>query len=246
MRGLADAGSHAQAEPSGSGTRPHPNPLPGGEGTGHALVLLLPVAMIALLAIANLDVPIARFFRDSGLAEPIDRMKFLRWPGYYWFTAVSALFFFLHPQTWRAVGMVMLAGVPAALNFLLKWTAGRSRPFRFAEAYDWHPFRNGFPGLIKQENLSMASGDVTLAFAWATAMTLGVPRLRVLWYGLACVVAFQRVGSTDHYLTDAIVGAVLGVVTVRLLFRILSRIVPPARDGQGTGLTKGHERSSSP
>ncbi|MBC7784450.1 MAG: glycosyltransferase [Burkholderiales bacterium] len=206
------------------------------------LVLALPVAIVFVIGLMALDVPVAEFFRDTGLAGPIDRATFLRWPGEYRLTVVCALLLWIfHAQSWRSAGFMLLTGLAGFLNGVLKWVSGRSRPFKWGEAWEWDFFRNGYDGLFSPRDLSFASGHTTQAFAWAAGMTIAYPRFRTLFYTLATLTAFQRVGSTDHYLTDAVAAAVIGVVTVRLLFRILSKVVPPAREAPVTDDGQNYE-----
>jgi membrane-associated phospholipid phosphatase len=188
------------------------------------------------------DLPIAEFCRDSGLAEWIDRgfwAKLFRFPGEYVLTLTSALALLIfHRLHWRAAGLVVLSGVPGAINGLLKWVAGRSRPFKWGQPWEWDFFRDGWHGLTHQKDLGFASGHTTQAFAWATAMAICMPSLRWFFYAWATLCGLQRMASTDHYLTDVLVGAALGTVTVRLLFRILSRLVPPPTDGRAAEMSE--------
>lgn len=205
-------------------------------------VLAIPLVWIGVWTVMALDAPLAHFARESGISAFLDNYqhsvvgwyigRVMRQPGEWWLTVVSAgLLTIFHKQTWRAGGMMLLAFAPGAINGVLKWVTGRNRPFTGREAWDWDLFHNGSAGLFHQTNLGFASGHTTLAFAWATAMTLGLPRLRWVFYAVASLCGLQRMLSADHYLTDVLVGAALGIVTVRLMFRILSQIVPPAREG---------------
>jgi len=202
----------------------------------HAFIYFaLIVSLLYLLA--PYDAPVARYFKNSPISQEVDTgwLKwFLREPGEYTlavFTAVLLLFF--HKQTWRAAGMMMLSGVAGAINGVIKWGVGRARPYKsfFGDGKPWHldPFHGGVQGFFHQVNLSFTSGHTTQAFAWAELTAIAVPALRLPVYAWATATAFQRVASTDHYLTDAVAGAWLGVVTVRVTFRILSAVVPPAR-----------------
>lgn len=205
-------------------------------------VLAIPLVLLGVLVLMNLDVPVATFCRDTRVGDTTLALwirsgwlrTFMRLPGEYGLTLVCAMVLLIfHAQSWRAAGLLLLAGLAGAINSLVKWVAGRSRPFKWAGAWDWDFFHKGWGGLINAENLGFASGHATQAFAWATAMAIALPRWRWLFYGWATLTGIQRVVSTDHYLTDVVAGAVIGVVTVRLLFRILSRVVPLARERPG-------------
>lgn len=206
------------------------------------LVLAIPMLVVGTLMLMTLDHRLSHAFREYGVATWIDNAdhstvgwivgQVLRVPGEGWPTiACAAILLIFHKQTWRAGGLVMLAFVPGAINGILKWVAGRQRPFTGQEPWDWDCFRGGLSGLFHQKNLSFASGHTTMAFAWATAMAILFPRFRAGFFLLATLCGLQRILSNDHYLTDVVVGAALGVVTVKVLFRILSRVVAPAREG---------------
>ncbi len=207
---------------------------------------------LCVLVMMALDHRLAHEFREYGVAAWIDDWdvsvvgwyvgRIMRQPGEWWAPVLcGVLLTIFHKQTWRAGGFVLLAFLPGAINGLLKWVAGRQRPFTGQEPWDWEFFRGGLAGLFEQRNLCFASGHATLAFAWAAAMAIALPRYRVVFHVIAVICGLQRVVSNDHYLTDVVAGAVLGIVTVKVLFRILSRIVAPAREGpaEGMGRTRG-------
>ncbi|GIW76237.1 MAG: hypothetical protein KatS3mg104_1300 [Phycisphaerae bacterium] len=215
-------------------------------------VLLLPLGMLLVLGVMSLDIPLAHLVHYHGVRYWIDDYQFspvgwyvgrlMRQPGEWWPTVLCAAFLlFVHPQTWRAGGFMLLAFFPGAINGVLKWVAGRHRPYTGREAWDWNFFQDGWWGLFHQKNLSFASGHATLAFAWATAMSIAYPRFRVIFFSLAGLCGLQRVLSADHYLTDVFAAAVLGIVTVKLMFRILSRVVPAGQDGPGNVTTNVSE-----
>jgi dolichol-phosphate mannosyltransferase len=209
-------------------------------------VLVLPVIVLAILGVLALDRPLAELWRDTGVGPVVDRLKVFRWCGEYWVTAIcAAVLLFFHAQTWRAAGFLMLCGIAGLLNGTLKWVAGRPRPFTWGDVFDFDLFRDGLHGMFNQKNLSFASGHTTQAFAWATAMAIALPRFRWIFFTLATVVAAQRTVSNDHWLSDVVAGAVIGVVTVRVLFRILSQIIPPANAARGTQTTPCHPNRSA-
>lgn len=226
-------------------------------------VLLLPMSLLLILGVMSLDMPLAHFFHYHEVRHWIDDYQYspfgwyvgrlMRQPGEWWPTVLCAIFLmFFHSQGWRAGGFMLLAFVPGAINGVLKWVAGRHRPYTGREAWDWNFFQDGWWGLFHQKNLSFASGHATLAFAWAAAMSIAYPRFRVIFFSIAALCGLQRVISADHYLTDVLAAAVLGIVTVKLMFRILSRVVLEAKDGPvnvttnvSESGTRNDDRSSS-
>jgi undecaprenyl-diphosphatase len=70
---------------------------------------------------------------------------------------------------------------------------------------------------------SFPSGHATTSFACATVLAHYVPRLRVLFFFLAALIALSRVYNGMHYPTDVIAGAVLGVLIALLLLAAVRR-----------------------
>lgn len=160
--------------------------------------------------------------RDTLLHSTLDVVKF---PGTYWAVVVAAIVVALvHPKRLMAAGFVMSAAVPGVLSNVLKWMVGRTRPFKLApdvpqpEPFYFEPLRGGIAGLFRQTNLAFPSGHTTVAFAAAVALAILFPRQRVLFYGVATLVAMDRVLENAHYLTDTIAAAGLSVLLMRLIW----------------------------
>jgi membrane-associated phospholipid phosphatase len=116
-------------------------------------------------------------------------------------------------------GFIFLGvGAPGLISALLKRSIGRGRPETWTEAaplafqpfnwtaYDWQ----GFP-----------SGHSTTSFALAMVVAFLWPRAFWVAMVLAATVALSRVVIGEHYPTDIVAGAVLGVMgayAVRALF----------------------------
>ncbi|MFL5953653.1 MAG: phosphatase PAP2 family protein [Gaiellaceae bacterium] len=76
---------------------------------------------------------------------------------------------------------------------------------------------------------SFPSGHAATSFACATVLAHYVPRLRVVFFVLAALIAFSRVYNGMHYPSDVLAGSILGVLTALLLLaavRLRSRRAP--------------------
>jgi undecaprenyl-diphosphatase len=103
-----------------------------------------------------------------------------------------------------------LAVESVLINGVVKSGFRRSRPERVE-----HAIRR----LRRPRSSSFPSGHATSGFMAASLLTAGRPRQRLLWYGLAAVVASSRVHVRIHHPTDVAAGAVVGLVLGRVARR---------------------------
>ncbi len=131
---------------------------------------------------------------------------------------------------------VALSGI--AVN-VLKVIFGRYRPSRFFDDGDY-----GFAFFELASNArSFPSGHSTTVFAAAMALALLMPRLRIVWFTLAATLAFTRVVTGAHYLSDVIAGAWMGTVSALLLAVYL---FPPPSAGPSDQDAKRSRNESRP
>jgi hypothetical protein len=104
---------------------------------------------------------------------------------------------------WEIAESFAIAG---AGTQIVKHLVGRSRPYQ-----NEGPFHFVGPG-FKNANQSFPSGDVTVAFSFASVLaaeTHTVPTT-VLFYGLGALTAFQRLNKNMHWFSDTVAGAAWG------------------------------------
>ncbi|MEW6026640.1 MAG: phosphatase PAP2 family protein [Planctomycetota bacterium] len=92
----------------------------------------------------------------------------------------------------------------------MKGTTKRVRPHSTDDPFEFHFFdkhRN------EVGSSAFPSGDVTTAFTWAAVVSESTdsPTIDVVSYGLAGLVAMQRVYYNAHWTSDVFVGAVVGI-----------------------------------
>lgn len=110
--------------------------------------------------------------------------------------------------------LVPTLGSTLVVHFL-KWSVGRARPFVGLGSSNFSPWLGG------GDHASFPSGHTQAAFAIATIWVLFWPQLR--WVGLlwAPVVAFERMLSDKHYLSDVIAGAAVGTLSTLIAVQLL-------------------------
>jgi membrane-associated phospholipid phosphatase len=106
---------------------------------------------------------------------------------------------------------VLLAiSVPLAVGELVKWTAGRGRPFvgGHANAFNFIPF------VGTEAHASFPSAHSITAFALAFAVAAVWPRWRGLMIAYALLIAFTRLVLLAHHPSDVVAGATIGIIGV--------------------------------
>ncbi len=114
---------------------------------------------------------------------------------------------------------VAIAGSGLFVDFL-KGVVGRTRPKLWFEAgeYGFAPFT-----FAAHDFNSMPSGHSNTALAFATALGFFFPRLRPYLFIGATVAASSRVIIGAHYLSDVLVGGLIGVLTTLWLRQYVTR-----------------------
>ena len=154
-------------------------------------------------------------------------------------------------QRLRAIGlrlqfMLLAVSVPLAVGELVKWTAGRGRPFvgGQANAFNFTPF------VGTEAHASFPSAHAITAFALALAVAAIWPRLRGLMIAYALLIAFTRLLLLAHHPSDVVAGAtigIIGVLGVRYWFAVRGLgfaignggVISPAAKGPLKGVAAG-------
>jgi membrane-associated phospholipid phosphatase len=122
------------------------------------------------------------------------------------------------PGRWRRWAMDVLiiseaTAISGGLSYIVKYAASRQRPFVHYEVINGVTYQTN-----ADDNASFFSGHTTFAFAVATAggtvASLRHYRLApLIWavgMGLATLSGYLRIAADKHYLSDVIVGGVVG------------------------------------
>jgi membrane-associated phospholipid phosphatase len=151
--------------------------------------------------------------------------RMLRSVGYYPTWMLAALALLLHdwvPRTrasWRAAGrrawrLFWSPAVGGMLAEAVKLVVRRERPNMTDGAY---VFRAWVEGPFSSKGFGMPSSHTAVAFGAAAMLARLFPRARLVWYGVAVGCALTRVASGAHFLSDVVVGALLGWLAAWML-----------------------------
>ena len=107
--------------------------------------------------------------------------------------------------------LVATLALAAGLVHTTKFLLGRSRPSAGEGAWSYHPFTPGS---------SFYSGHSTMAFSMATALSEEIDNTvgTVVLYSAAVLAGYSRVNDNDHWFSDVVVGAVMGITTAKFVY----------------------------
>jgi membrane-associated phospholipid phosphatase len=105
--------------------------------------------------------------------------------------------------------LIETLALAGATTTVLKYVAGRSRPFTEAGPYSFHPFS------FDDTRFSMPSGHTTVAFCISSVLAARIdhPVVTVALYGLATCTAIDRIYHDKHWLSDTFLGAAIATTT---------------------------------
>jgi len=108
----------------------------------------------------------------------------------------------------RVEYLFLAVALPVLAAQLIKWVAGRGRPFvgGHADAFNFVPFTG------TEAYFSFPSGHAVTAFALAFAVTAIRPRLWVAAFAYALLIAVSRLVLLAHHPSDVVGGALVGIV----------------------------------
>jgi membrane-associated phospholipid phosphatase len=109
----------------------------------------------------------------------------------------------------EAYTMLESAGFSSVTTIALRYAAARARPNQTTQVDDWRSGGNSFPSL--HTTAAFAVGTVLAEsgsddFRWTR---------RLLGYGIACATAYVRIRDNDHWLSDTVAGAAIGIATAQ-------------------------------
>lgn len=119
-------------------------------------------------------------------------------------------------KKYRHIGITLMLALAFSFvvtNLVLKNMVQRPRPFI---SYDY------LKALMSNASgYSFPSGHATSAFAAAMVFYKYLPKYKVVFFGIASLVAFSRLYLLVHYPTDVIAGSMLGIISGWVAYRLI-------------------------
>ena len=175
----------------------------------------------ALLSFIFLDRAIAEFFHT----HPLPFFSFITSLGNAAPYLVVSLLFFLWYRNKnklfakKALFIFASIAISGIIVDILKILIARPRPKIYFSEHLYMPEFFKF----KAAFWSMPSGHSATAFALGVGLGLLYPKKKYLFWFLAALVALSRVVLTQHFLSDVLVGGMIGAVTAVVLYTRMFR-----------------------
>lgn len=172
-------------------------------------------ATLAAVAVAHeYDDNVRNHFGVAGTAtnpDPHDKRDWAPAAAMVGVTWAAAALFDSRDGYEEGKAMLEAAAFSAVTTEVLKFGAGRRRPYETDRVDDWRNSGSSFPS--SHASLTFAIGTVLAEsgnddFRWAR---------RALGYGAASAVAYSRVHDGAHWLSDVVAGAAIGIATGRFV-----------------------------
>jgi len=175
------------------------------------------VVVVALVAIAMALDPLAYHRVVYTRVYETDWGRALRTVGYWPTWATVSLALWLEDRsrtlgTWRAWSLIGTVTAAGLLGEVCKMALRRERPNAHDGMYVFRPFSDHF---FNTSGIGLPSSHAFLAFAAAATLARLFPRTACLWYALAIGCATTRVLAQAHFLSDVVVGAILGLLVAQ-------------------------------
>jgi membrane-associated phospholipid phosphatase len=183
-----------------------------------------------------IDIPVARFCKglDVSIRNVFGTITELGISTWYLISsfALFAVFTFIRPhRRYAYMGLLTFASIAVSglLTNIIKVIFARYRPEML--------FEKGLYGLsffdYDHRITSFPSGHAATAFSLAFCLSYFFPRYRIPLFFFAAAVAASRVIITAHYLSDAVAGAWLAMVSVFFLRKALAPMERRASSSTG-------------
>lgn len=176
--------------------------------------------LVLILSFFYLDIPAALWFHRFDGTSSYRFFKLISLLGEsQWYLAGGLLLYLAlrkKKPAASATGLLLFSSVAfSGLSAdIIKVLLGRARPkLYFKEALYGFDFLH-----VEHAWISFPSGHSATAFSVAWTLSLAFPQYRPLFLAIAVLIAFSRIATTQHYLSDVLAGALLGAASTAFLY----------------------------
>ena len=180
------------------------------------LFIVLGFAVILSFIFDNLIVQNISKLRNLFLDEVFLGITFISSEIIIFFFLTSLFLWKEHKRKW-ILPLWLTLGLSAIISFLLKISIQRLRPFQQNLV--------SIPEMLLSKsyeiwNFSFPSFQAMLVFCALPILSKEFPKIKWFWIVFACLVAFSRVYFGLHFLSDVIIGGILGYLIGMLVIKL--------------------------
>ena len=180
------------------------------------LFIVLGFAVILSFIFDNLIVQNISKLRNLFLDEVFLGITFISSEIIIFFFLTSLFLWQEHKRKW-ILPLWLTLGASAIISFLLKISIQRLRPFQQDLV--------SIPEMLMSKsyeiwNFSFPSFQAMLVFCALPILSKEFPKIKWFWIVFACLVAFSRVYFGLHFLSDVIIGGILGYLIGALVIKL--------------------------
>ena len=185
------------------------------------LYSILWITAVVIFSYRYIDLPIARYFytlKGSWIEHLFHAITMAGNSLPYIFISLFGYCFFRYFRSneKKANGFMLVflaVALSGIITDIMKWIMGRYRPQKYFDdslyGFDFFHFKAAYT--------SFPSGHTTTAFALAMMLSFLFPRFQWVWWFFAIVIGVSRIILSQHYVSDVIFGAYIGVLSVMFI-----------------------------
>ncbi|MBP2032828.1 undecaprenyl-diphosphatase [Clostridium algifaecis] len=135
--------------------------------------------------------------------------------GFIWITIAGIL---ILDKQYRAIGnIVILTLIISTIvgEGIVKHIVRRVRPCNYQNSINFNLL------ITKPMSYSFPSGHTLSSFAVAEVLSMYFSQYKLIFMGIALLIAFSRIYLYVHYPTDVIAGIIIGILCSKLIFIVL-------------------------
>jgi membrane-associated phospholipid phosphatase len=182
-------------------------------------VFALFIVFFAVLSYFYIDYYLAIYFHDNMTQNEYKIWDIITEIGdslYVVVISLGLMLFYRHKKELFFTGYYLFASIVMSglITNIVKFALGRPRPILFLKnsITEFNPFT------YDHLYFSMPSGHTTTAFAFFVALSIVYPKYKYLFISIAILAGISRVVLQKHYLSDILVGALIGFVSAIILY----------------------------
>lgn len=164
-----------------------------------------PVTISSFIALP-FDNSLRSIYPKSSFLSELNNFKMTHFAALTFLTAVVLYTF----DPYTATTVFESFAVTSLITITTKFIVGRARPYKEESAYSFKPFN------LSEEYQSFPSGHAALSWAIFTPIAL---KYGDFWYSVPIVISAQRLWSDNHWTSDVLFGASLGMTIGKMLYK---------------------------